>query len=78
MPNSGQLRSLPADEGFILPRSGFVQQGKSTRTRKRLALFTVRLFATLYNCFTPTRLFILLELQPDKHQLSGVKQQLSS
>jgi hypothetical protein len=26
-PDSGQLRSLPADEAFILPRSGFVQQG---------------------------------------------------
>jgi uncharacterized membrane protein YecN with MAPEG domain len=25
-PDSGQLRSLPADEAFILPRSGFVQQ----------------------------------------------------
>jgi hypothetical protein len=26
MPDSGQLRSLPVDEVFILPRSGFVQQ----------------------------------------------------
>jgi hypothetical protein len=37
MPDSGQLRSLPVDEEFILPRSGFVQQIVQVRFASKLA-----------------------------------------